>query len=179
MTGADNESSQSLVTVARAVRTRGLKGEVVAELLTDFPERFADTDELVAIKPDGAHETVKLENYWLQNERVILKFAGIDDPDHAKKIVGYAFAVPESETVALSDDTFYEWELEGCAVKLITGEVVGEVKSVLKTGGPDVLLVRAMNGRESLIPLADEICIKVDPAGKLIVVDPPEGLLDL
>jgi 16S rRNA processing protein RimM len=62
---------------------------------------------------------------------------------------------------------------------LDTGEIVGEVKSVLKTGGPDVLLVRAMDGRENLIPLADEICIKIEPASKLIVVDPPEGLLDL
>jgi 16S rRNA processing protein RimM len=179
MTVDDDESSESLVLVARAVRTRGLKGEVVAELLTDFPQRFDETDELVAIKPDGTHETVELENYWLQNDRVILKFAGIDDCEAAKEIVGYGFAVPESEAVDLPDDTFYDWELEGCSVQLLTGDIVGEVESVLKTGGPDILLVRTTDGNERLVPLADDICIKVDPANKLIVIDPPEGLFDL
>jgi len=179
MTVSDDESSESLVTVARAVRTRGLKGEVVAELLTDFPERFDELDELIAIKPDGSHKIVELENCWFQNDRVILKFAGIDDPVGAQLIVGYEFAVPESEKVALPDDTFYDWELEGCAVQLFNGEIVGDVKSVLKTGGPDILFVRAPNGKEVLIPLADDICIRIEPASKLIVIDPPEGLLDL
>lgn len=179
MTNSDDEISESLVMVARAVRIRGLKGEIVAELLTDFPQRFDETDELVAIKPDGRHETVELENYWLQNNRVILKFAGIDDPEAAKELVGYEFAVPEAEAVVLPEHTFYDWELEGCSVQSLTGDIVGEVESVLKTGGPDILLVRAADGSERLVPLADEICIKVEPANKLIVIDPPEGLLDL
>jgi 16S rRNA processing protein RimM len=179
MTKADDESSESLVTVARAVRTRGLKGEVVAELLTDFPERFDALEQLRAIKADGTHEIVELENYWLQKDRVILKFAGIDDCESARQIVGYEFAVPESETVPLPDDTFYDWELEGCAVQLISGEVIGEVKSVLKTGASDILLIQATDGKESLVPLADEICVKIEPASKRIVIDPPEGLLDL
>jgi 16S rRNA processing protein RimM len=179
MSNSSDESSESLVTVARAVRTRGLKGEVVAELLTDFPERFDELEELIAIKPDGSREIVELENYWLQNDRVILKVAGVDDPDSAKQIVGYEFAVPESERVSLPEDTFYDWELEGCAVQLITGETIGEVKSVLKTGGPEILLVLSEDGKERLVPLADDICIKIEPASKLIVIDPPEGLLDL
>ena len=179
MSQADDESSESLVTIARAVRTRGLKGEVVAELLTDFPERFADIKELMAISSDGSREVVELENYWFQNDRVILKFSGIDDPDSARQMVGYEFAVPESEVVPLEEDTYYDWELEGCAVQLITGEIIGEVKAVLRTGGPDVLQIRSADGKEGLIPLADEICIKIEPASKLIVIDPPEGLLDL
>ena len=179
MNETNDQSEESLVTVAKAVRTRGLKGEVVAELLTDFPERFGDLDELIAILPDGTHETVELENHWLQNDRVVLKFAGVDDPDEAKKLIGYEFAVPESEAVQLDEDTYFDWELEGCAVQLITGEIIGEVKSVLKTGGSDVLLIRADDQTESLIPLADDICIKIEPASKLIVIDPPEGLLDL
>ena len=179
MKKAGDESSESLVTVARAVRTRGLKGEVVAELLTDFPERFDDLDELIAIKTDGSHEMVELENYWLQNERVVLKFAGIDDPESARQIVGYEFAIPESERVSLPEDTYYDWELEGCTVKLVSGEALGEVKSVLKTGGPEILTIRTGDGKEVLVPLADDICIKIEPANKLIVIDPPEGLLDL
>ena len=179
MSRADDESSESLVTVARAVRTRGLKGEVVAELLTDFPERFEELNELIAVSPDGSRDVVELEKYWFQNDRVILKFAGTDDPESARRLVGFQFAVPESETVPLDDDTYYDWELEGCAIQLITGEIIGEVKSVLKTGGSDILLIRTGDDRESLVPLADEICIKIEPDSKLIVIDPPEGLLDL
>ena len=179
MSRADDENAESLVTVAKAVRTRGLKGEVLADLLTDFPERFEELDELIAISPDGSNDIVALEKYWVQNGRVVLKFAGIDDPDAAKQLVGLEFAVPESETVPLDDDTYYDWELEGCAIQLITGEIIGEVKSVLKTGGSDILLIRTGDNRETLVPLADEICIKIEPDSKLIVIDPPEGLLDL
>ena len=87
-------------------------------------------------------------------------------------------AVPESERVPLPADHYYDWELEGCTVK-VGSEAIGEVRSVLKTGGAEILVVNDESGKERLIPLADSIVIEVDAANKTIVVDPPEGLLDL
>src|SRR5918992_5416210 len=97
-------ASGELVVIARAVKPRGLKGEIVAELLTDFPERFEDVEELVFVSPGGERKTGILEDYWFQNDRVILKLAEYDDVETAKELVGYEFAVPESERVALSED---------------------------------------------------------------------------
>jgi 16S rRNA processing protein RimM len=174
----NDAGASELVVVARALRPRGLKGEIVAELLTDFPERFENIEELVLVSPRGERTTKRLEIYWFQNDRVILKFAGCDDVETAKELVGFEFAVPESERVPLPEDHYYDWELEGCTVN-IGDQSIGEVSSVLKTGGAEILVVTDQNGKEHLIPLADSIVVAVDAAKKTIVVDPPEGLLDL
>jgi len=169
---------ESLVSVAKAVRARGLKGEIVAELLTDFPERFEDVEELVLVSPAGERKTGHLEDHWFQNDRVILKLAGYDDVETAKELVGFEFAVPEENRVQLPADHYYDWELEGCTVK--AGDTnIGKVQSVIKTGGTEILEIVDADGKERLIPLVDSIVIEIDPAGKTIVVDPPEGLLDL
>src|SRR5215510_11680288 len=170
--------SGELVIIARAIRPRGLKGEIVAELLTDFPDRFEDVEELVLVSPQGERTTKRLEDYWFQNDRVVLKLAGYDDVEAAKELVGFEFAVPESERVPLPSDHYYDWELEGCTVK-VGADSIGTVKSVLKTGGTEILVVADENDKERLIPFADSIVVKVDAAQKTIVVDPPEGLLDL
>lgn len=173
-----DEASGELVLIARAVRPRGLKGEIVAELLTDFPERFEDVEELVLVSPRGERHTERLEDYWFQNDRVVLKLSGYDDVETAKELVGFEFAVPESERVPLPADHYYDWELEGCTVQ-VGAESIGQVNSVLKTGGAEILVVTDNAGRERLIPLAESIVVKVDPERKSIVIDPPEGLLDL
>jgi 16S rRNA processing protein RimM len=84
-----DDASSELVVIARAVKPRGLKGEIVAELLTDFPERFEDVDELVVVSPRGERTTKRLEDYWFQNDRVVLKISGYDDVDTAKELVGF------------------------------------------------------------------------------------------
>jgi len=174
----DDDASSELVVIARAVKPRGLKGEIVAELLTDFPERFEDVDELVLVSPSGERSTKRLEDYWFQNDRVVLKLSGYDDVEAAKELVGFEFAVPESERVPLPADHYYDWELEGCTVN-VGDDSIGQVNSVLRTGGAEILVVTDNSGKERLIPLADSIVVEVDPVRKTIVVDPPEGLLDL
>ena len=171
-------SPSELVVIARAVKPRGLKGEIVAELLTDFPERFEDVEELILVSPSGERQNGQLEEYWFQNDRVILKLAGYDDVNTAKELVGFEFAVPESERVVLPEDQYYDWELEGCTVK-VGDETIGKVQSVIKTGGTEILRITDENDKERLVPLVDSIVVEIDTAGKLIVVDPPDGLLDL
>jgi 16S rRNA processing protein RimM len=174
----ENDGSSELVIIARAIKPRGLKGEIVAELLTDFPERFEDIENLILVSPTRERKTGKLENHWFQNDRVVLKLAGYDDVDAARELVGFEFAVPESERVQLPADLYYHWELEGCTVK-VNGESIGNVNSVLKTGGTEILVIADANGNERLIPLVDSIVVEIDTAGKTITVDPPEGLFDL
>jgi 16S rRNA processing protein RimM len=170
--------SDDLIVIARAVRTHGLKGEIVAELLTDFPERFEDVDELTLVAPSGEQQPGKLEDFWFQKDRVVLKLAGYDDVDQAKSLVGYDFALPDSERVPLEEDEFYDWELEGCTVK-VDDRSIGQVKSVLKTGGPEILVIADDAGKEQFVPLAAEIVVKIDTAARVILIDPPEGLLEL
>jgi 16S rRNA processing protein RimM len=173
------ESQEALIIIARAVKTRGLRGELVANLLTDFPERFEQVSELTAIGTSGERKQLTLENHWLQNERIVLKFAGYDDVETAKALVGYEFGLPEADRVQLSENEFYDWELEGCSVEVRHGLPVGRVREVMRTGGVELLVVEDNARREHLIPMAEPIVVEIDIAGKRIVIDPPEGLLEL
>ena len=129
----DQAGSDDLIVIARAVRTHGLKGEIVAELLTDFPERFEELETLILVSPSGARRPVRIEKHWFQKDRVVLKLAGYDDIEVAKELIGYDFAVEESERVPLAADEFYDWELEGCTV-MAGDKNIGQVRSVMRTG---------------------------------------------
>jgi 16S rRNA processing protein RimM len=171
---------EELIAVARVVKVRGLRGEVVAELLTDFPERFEALTELIGVTPTGARRTLALEDSWLHAGRIVLKFAGYDTPEAARELVGFELAVPEAEAVELEADEFYDWQLVGCRVVTMAGRELGRVREVLHTGAAPVLIIEdeQHRRREHLIPLAESICPEIDIAAKLIRVDPPEGLIE-
>lgn len=172
-------SDEPLVVVARAVRTRGLKGELVADLLTDFPERFDRVSRLICLNENLDRTNVELEGHWFQKERIILKLVGVDNPETASRYVGCEFAVPESERVQLPADEFYDWELQGCEVKTIGGLRIGHVREILRTGGVDTMVVESEDSTDYLVPMAEAIVVSIDAEKKEISIDPPEGLLEL
>ena len=166
-----------LVVVARIVKTRGLKGEVVAEILTDFPERFELLDTVTAVRQMGEELDLKIEKFWFQNGRVILKFAGYDTIESGETLRNADICVPESEVVELDKGEYFDWQLAGCQVVTITDEQIGEVRELMRTGGTDLLVVQG-EAKEYLIPFANAICVEVDIENKLIRIDPPDGLLE-
>ena len=166
-----------LVAIAKIVRTRGLKGEVVAEILTDFPERFEVLDKVTAIRESGDRFELKIENVWFQNSRVILKFAGFDSIESGETLRNIEICVSESEAVELEADEYFDWELAGCKVETLDGEQIGKVRELMRTGGTELLVVDGET-KEFLIPFANAICVEVDIENKLIKVDPPDGLLE-
>ncbi len=179
MSKQSEDSLDALITLAQATRTRGLKGEVVADLLTDFPERFESISRIFGIDSRGERQELELERHWFQNDRVVLKFSGYDTPESAQALVGLRFALPEAERVELPKGEFYDWELEGCVVENKTGAAVGKVSGILRTGGVELLVVADETGREYLIPMAESIVLNIDTSAKSILIDPPEGLLEL
>src|SRR6267154_759755 len=92
-----SEVADDLISVARIARTRGLRGEVVADLLTDFPGRFEALESVIAIAPDGSRRSLQIEEHWFQAKRIIFKFAGYDSIDEARELAGSQLAIPESE----------------------------------------------------------------------------------
>ena len=164
-----------LVAIARITRPRGIRGELVAEVLTDFPERFDGLEKVTAVLGDGRRD-LKIEKAWFQNERIVLKFSGVNSIEAAEELRNAEICVPESDAVELEDGEFFDWQLEGCEAVTIDGETLGTVKELMRTGGTEILVVKG--DREYLIPFAESICTKVDVENKRIVVDPPEGLLE-
>ena len=168
---------EELVAIANIVRIRGLKGEVVADLLTDFPERFELLDGVIGIRQSGERFDLKIEKFWFQNGRVILKFLGFDTVESGETLRNVEICIPESDAVELDEGEYFDWELAGCKVETLDGVEIGVVKELMRTGGTELLVVKGET-KEFLIPFAESICVEVDIENKLIKVDLPEGLLE-
>lgn len=168
---------QDLVAIAKIVKTRGLRGETVADILTDFPERFEETENVVAVFPNGERLELKIEEFRFQKGRILLQFEGYNSLEKAENLRNAEICIPEDEAVELEEDEFFDWQLENCEVETIDGEKLGKVKELMRTGGTEILVVQGKT-KEYLIPFAETICTEVDVENKLIKVDPPEGLLE-
>ena len=179
MNSPSEEPRDDLIIVARAVRTRGLKGELLADVLTDFPERFEQISRLTGVSTSGERKHFELESHWFQNDRMVLKFAGYDSIESARALVGYEFGLPLTERVELAKDEFYYWELEGCLVESTLGLTIGKVREVMRTGGVELLVVENDEQGEIFVPMVASIVVEIDVSRKRILIDPPEGLLDL
>jgi 16S rRNA processing protein RimM len=169
------------VTVARILRPYGRRGEVAAEILTDFPERL--TRLKAATLWDGRAEPRRaaIRSCWISHSRggqAIFHFEGSDSISSAEKLVGLEVQIPLSERMALPSGSYYVSDLTGCEVCEKDGAALGHVSEVQITGGTPLLVVDSSRG-ELLIPLAQEICVRVDTAARRIEVVLPEGLREL
>jgi 16S rRNA processing protein RimM len=165
------------LTIARLRRPQGRRGELLAELFTDFPERFRDLKEVWLLDREGTRREAVIEGFWFHQGGVVLKFAGVDDIEAAKKLAGGEVQVSLAERMPLEGEARYWSDLEGCRV-VEGGREMGTVRHLDPTVGTPVLVVDTPQG-ELLVPFASEICRRIDTAARLIEVELPEGLLDL
>jgi len=178
------EEAKQFLAVARIVKAQGRRGEVAAELLTDFPARFENLRRVYLENACGRPEPVAVLGAWPHKGRMIFKLSGIDSIERAERLRGRMVLVERGERVPLPEHHYYVWELEGCRVVWQFGKTrqeLGRVTDVERTGGVDLLHVARPDPRqgELLIPLAQAICTRIDTAGKTIWIDPPADLLNL
>lgn len=172
------------IAVARIVKAQGRRGEVAAEVMTDFPARFENQRRVYLASASGRPEAVTVSGARLHKGRMIFKFSGVDSIESAERLRGRLILIERKERVSLPEHHYYVWELEGCRVVRRSGTTtkeVGTVTEVERTGGVDLLRVTPSDGRqgELLIPLAQAICTTIDTAAKTIWIDPPGDLLNL
>ncbi len=187
-------SEQSWVTVAHLLRPQGRKGELLAELLTDFPDRFT-THPHVFLAPTGkpdARTQQEVEAYWLplgkNAGRIVLKFIGIDSIEAAQTLAHSDVVVPAEERIPLEEGAFYISDLVGCTV-LNTGQPVGIITDVQFATSPDgtvrlsdtapILAVESPGGKEILIPFVRAFLVSVDLKTRSVEMNLPAGLIDI
>jgi 16S rRNA processing protein RimM len=190
------------VWLARIKRTQGRKGEVFAEVLTDFPEKFSDRHKLWLLKDSSAAGAdvsadaleVTLVHHWMHKGGVVLHFAGVESISAAEELAGYVVAIPREERTQLEEGDFYISDLIGCTLVNVAGAqpvVVGEIGDVDRGAGPVAILVvwpsetdrerrgsRAVDD-EILIPFAKDYLRRVDVEAKRVEMALPEGLVEL
>jgi 16S rRNA processing protein RimM len=164
--------------VGRIARSHGSRGQVIVNLDTDFPEeRFRPGAELFTMR-GGALTSLALTTVRFQAGRPVIGFAGVETIESAEALAGLELRIPADRLAALPAGAFYQHDLVGCVVETRSGARVGIVDAVEGTVGASRLVVAGAGG-EVLIPLAAEICTTIDVGGKRIVIDPPDGLLEL
>ena len=162
--------------IARIVKRRGLRGEVAAELLTDFPERFSSLDEVRVFNGEKEYWE-EIEKHWFQKNRVILKFRGRDRPEEVEELIGGDVQVSQDQRVSLPQDSHYHSDLIGCEV-IENEEVLGGVTGILETGAAGCnLVVTKADGEEFMVPMVRKFVLEVDVEKKVIQVSLPSGLV--
>jgi 16S rRNA processing protein RimM len=192
---------QDWVQVARIIRPRGNKGEVLAELFTDFPARLSSLLKIYLRGAQGEPRLVGLQNFWVDRnhpEHGIFHFEGCASIDAAEKLRGLEVLLPIADRVKLPAGKYFVSDLIGCSVfenpkvetKLSSPacameaapRVLGTVRDVFfpgeGTAGTPLLQVETGTG-ELLVPLAEDICRRIDVAARRIDVTLPEGLSEL
>jgi 16S rRNA processing protein RimM len=169
---------EDMAIVGRIARTHGLRGELIVNVETDFPEeRFQPGAELFIARGVDM-EPLTLTSVRFHQGRPIVAVAGFDGIDVAQPLTGLELRIPAERLVPLPAGMFYRHDLIGWRVETSAGQAVGIVKGVDGTAGVSRLVV-ASGDDEILIPFASEICTAIDKDGKRIVIAPPEGLLEL
>jgi 16S rRNA processing protein RimM len=167
-----------MAVVGRIARAHGNRGQVIVNVETDFPETRFRPDTTLFVNRRGAAEPLIVTNVRFQHDRPVLTLAGVDTMNDAEALAGCELRVPVDTLAALPPDMFYRHDLIGCRVETREGDAVGVVTEVEGTLQDSRLVVRGERG-DVLIPLASAICTRIDVAAKRIVVEPPDGLLDL
>ncbi len=168
----------SFIAIARIARPRGNCGEVLADSHTDFPARFHLLTDVWLTFADGRRQPFVLEDCWEHKGRMVLKFAGVDSINAAGGLAGAWVEVPADQAVKLPPGSYFDHDLEGCEVRDGAGKILGKVAKVIRIAGNNQLLVEGEHG-EFFIPASAEICREISTEQKKIVVELPEGLIDL
>lgn len=166
------------VVVGRIGKAHGIRGEVTVEVRTDEPEvRFAPGAALLVA---GSDQVMHVDSMRSHGGGLLVGFAGIGDRNAAELLRGTLLEIdrPDGESPA-DEDEYYDSDLVGCTVREADGAHLGEVSEVVHLPAQDLLSIRGSDGAEWLLPLVRELVIDVDIAARLIIAQPPAGLIDV
>lgn len=169
---------ETLITVGRIVRPHGIRGQVVVASETDFgAERFAAGATTFALR-DGRIEALRVQASFVHQRRWVVGFDTVTTMNDAEALRGAELRAPADGMRQLDVNQYYAYDLIGCTVETVGGVRVGPVERVDFGSGVPMLVVAGPQG-EVLVPFAEDICREVDPGARRIVIDPPDGLIDL
>ncbi len=172
-----HDSSTGTVVVGRIGRPHGVRGEVTVEVRTDDPDLRFVVGAVLATDPAERGPVTITGRRW-HRDVLLLTVEGIASREDAETLRDTQLLVDIADLPALEDpDSFYDHQLVGLSARSTDGAELGEVVAV-RHEGADLLVVRDAD-RELLIPFVRAIVPTVDVAAGYLVVDPPEGLLDL
>jgi 16S rRNA processing protein RimM len=174
----DPAARPSHIAIARILRPWGNRGEVLAELHTDFPTRFSLLNRVWVEYPDKRRAQLEIASCREHQGRQVLKFGSIDSIGDAETLAGAWIEIEADQAFPLPKGTYWDHDLIGCVLRDGSGKTLGTVTDVMRFSGHHQLVVKDGN-REFLVPVVAAICREISVARKEILVDLPEGLTGL
>ena len=175
-------SSAEFLVVARLLRPQGRHGELLAEILTDFPEKFAQRSVLwLGKENDPQRRAYHLASHWFHKDKVVLKFNGVDSISDAEVLKGLLVQISREERSELPGGAIYVGELVGSVLVDVSGSrrEIGKIDDVREGAGAAPLVVVRERGQEYEIPFAEEYFVRFDAAEKILEMKLPPGLLEV
>ena len=168
------KSEALYLAIARILAPRGVKGEVRARILTDFPERFAG---LSTVYVGESLKAMRILSARVHRNLVFLKFEGYDTVEAAEKLRGQFVRVPASEAYPLPEDHYYWHQVLDLEVWTTGGEYLGRIVDILERPANDVYVVQGDRG-EILVPAIEDVVKSIDLKEGKMIIEPIPGLLD-
>ena len=174
--------SPRFLAVGHLSRAHGTKGELFVRPLTDHPDGVYAPGVVLRLgdrEPDPDMPALRIESVRSVRDGFLVGFGGVEDRNRAELLRGRYLFREAAELEPLAEDEVFYHDLLGMSVVTVDGIELGEVTEVFETQPADLLEVRHEDGGEHLIPLRKGLVVQLDLDVRRLVIDPPEGLLDL
>lgn len=164
-----------VLAVGRIVSAHGIAGAVKAHFFSGPDSTFQQDGRVHLKSPNGDVLTFTLEWSRPHKQHLLMGLSGITRRDQAQDLVGAELVVARSALPDPEPGTYYWMDLIGLTVQTVGGACIGEIVSIIPTGGNDVYVVEGGEG-EILVPALASVVLEVDLEAKTMRVDLPEGL---
>jgi 16S rRNA processing protein RimM len=171
-------SSPKLLVVGRVERPHGVGGEASVSILTDFPERFIAGEEFLWRRGEETR-VLRIVSARPHARRMLLGFEGIEDAAAARALSGGDLCIAAENAHPAPPGYFYEHEILGWVCEDTSGRRLGEAAGLERAPGSPMLSVEIAPGKVALVPFVHGIVVSIDRESRRIVLDPPEGLMEL
>jgi 16S rRNA processing protein RimM len=171
LTGSPLPGEPVFIAVGKLCRPHGFKGEILMDVMTDFPERLR-VGKKVFIGP--LHTALRIASVRSTNQGLLLSFEGFDSDSDVGQHRNQIVYVTTADLPKLPDGEYYHHQLIGLRVQTESGDAIGVLSEIIVTGANDVYVVKNQDGKEELLPAVKNIILSVDLSQGVMVVHPPE-----
>ena len=176
-----NDPSE-FVLIGKVVAAHGIKGAVKVISYADSIDIFQTNNTFFTLTDNGVFS--RLNVLWCKPhcQKIQMGFSKVVNRNQAEAMVGLELYLKKSQLAKLEEDTYYWFELIGLSVKTVEDEFIGHITQILPTGSNDVYVIKRPNNtskKECLIPAIANVIQRIDLVEKTMIVNLPEGLMDL
>ena len=164
--------------MGRVERPHGVSGEVSVSILTDFPDRFAAGADFVWQRGEERRE-LRVVSVRPHAGRMLVRFEGVADAAAVRALAGGDLCIAASDAHPPPEGFFYGHEIRGWTCEDTSGRRLGEAAGLERSPGAPLLSVETAPGKIALVPFVHGIVVSIDRDARRIVLDPPEGLMEL